>query len=117
MTFQAPQHIQNRVCAAAGDQKKPLVVDEGSASCICHLTYLSEFLLLKRAILWFGLLRDKYRCPPSDPVAQAVTLQSQAGVDSHWNDTDLVLPHTLTSAPNHFLPSILPLPRRTHSCF
>lgn len=55
--------MQSRVCAAAGGQKRLLVVGGGSASCTYHLTYLSESLLLKKAILWFGLLRDKYRCP------------------------------------------------------
>lgn len=63
VTFQAPHNMQNRVCAAAGGRKRQLVVDEGSTSCTCHLTYLSESLLLKKAILWVGLLRDKYRQP------------------------------------------------------
>lgn len=63
VTFQAPHNMQNKVCVAAGGQKRPLVVDEVSTSCTCHLTYLSESLLLKKAILWVGLLRDKYRQP------------------------------------------------------
>lgn len=59
VTFQAPHHIQNRVCVAAGGRKRLLVVEGGSASCTCHPIYLSESLLLKKAILWVGLLRDK----------------------------------------------------------
>lgn len=40
VTFQAPHHIQNRVCVAAGGQKRLLVVEGGSASCTCHPIHL-----------------------------------------------------------------------------
>lgn len=47
--------------------------------------------------------------PPSDPVAWDVTLLSQAGVGSQWNDTGRRFgpPSHSTSVPNHFLLSIL----------